>query len=254
MSLSLNLRSDRVNSGAMPTALVTGGGIRVGRAIALALGRAGFDLIVHANRSVPEAREVVRELQAMGRQARVEAADLSLPDAPQQLAARVSHLDLLVNNAATYEHASFASITRARLDRMLSINVVAPFLLTQALVPALKSSGVGCVVNVTDMAVTHSYTSTHFFSHYLASKAALDQLTRAWALELGPAVRVNAVAPGPVAMGEETTAAQQSDILGRIPLGREGRPEDVAQAVVFLAQSPFITGQTLRVDGGLSVA
>ena len=238
----------------MPTALVTGGGIRVGRAIALALGRAGFDVVVHANRSVHEAAEVVAELKALGRLARVEAVDLSLPNGPGQLADRMGALDLLVNSAATYEHANFADITRAQLDRMLSVNVVAPFLLTQALVPALKASGSGCVVNITDMAVTHAYTGTHFFSHYLASKAALDQLTRAWALELGPSIRVNAVAPGPVAMAAETTDAQRSDMLGRIPLRREGRPEDIAQAVVFLAQSPYITGQTLRVDGGLSVA
>jgi len=238
----------------MPTALVTGGGIRVGRAIALALGRAGFDVVVHANRSVREAAGVVAELQALGRTARVEAEDLSLPNGPGQLADQVGPLDLLVNSAATYEHANFADITRAQLDRMLSVNVVAPFLLTQALLPALKASGAGCVVNITDMAVTHAYTATHFFSHYLASKAALDQLTRAWALELGPTIRVNAVAPGPVAMAAETTDAQRSDMLGRIPLRREGRPEDIAQAVVFLAQSPYITGQTLRVDGGLSVA
>ncbi len=226
----------------------------MGRAIALALGRAGFDLVVHANRSVKEAAEVVSELRAMGRTARVEAVDLSHPDGPLELAGRVPGLELLVNSAATYEHSNFADVTRAQLDRMLAINVVAPFLLTQALVPMLKASGAGCVVNITDMAVSHAYTATHFFSHYLASKAALDQLTRAWALELGPTIRVNAVAPGPVAMAAETTNAQRSDILGRIPLRREGRPEDVAQAVVFLAQSPYITGQTLRVDGGLSVA
>ena len=226
----------------------------MGRAIALALGRAGFDVIVHANRSVNEAADVVKELQALGRAARVEAVDLSQPDGPHALAAKVQSLDLLVNSAAAYEHASFADITRAQLDRMLSVNVIAPFLLTQALVPTLKASASACVVNITDMAVSHAYTPTHFFSHYLASKAALDQLTRAWALELGPAIRVNAVAPGPVAMATQTSLGQRSDILTRIPLRREGHPEDVAQAVVFLAQAPYITGQTLRVDGGLSVA
>lgn len=238
----------------MPIALVTGGGIRVGRAIALGLGRAGYDVIVHANRSVKEADEVVRELKALGRSARVEAADLSHPDGPRQLAARVQSLDLLVNSAATYEHANFADITREQLEHMLSVNLVAPFLLTQALLPALQKNASGCVVNITDMAVTHAYTPTHFFSHYLAAKAGLDQLTRAWALELGPSIRVNAVAPGPVAMAAETTTAQKTDMMARIPLRREGRPEDVAQAVVFLAQSPYITGQTLRVDGGLSVS
>jgi pteridine reductase len=237
----------------MPTALVTGGGIRVGRAIALALGRAGFDVIVHANRSVKDAEGVVAELKALGRQARVEQADLSSDDGPATLAARIDAIDVLVNSAASYEHVDFKDVTRAQLERMFAVNVTAPFLLTQALAPKLKAAK-GAVVNITDMAVTHAYTTTHFFSHYLASKAALDQLTRAWALELGPEIRVNAVAPGPVAMAAETTDAQKSDILERIPLKREGRPEDVAQAVVFLAQSPYITGQTLRVDGGLSVA
>ncbi len=226
----------------------------MGRAIALALGRAGFDVIVHAHRSVMEAEAVVAELVALGRTARVEQADLSSPDGPGSLAARVGELQVLVNSAAAYEHVDFSDVTRAQLERMLSVNVVAPFLLTQALRPALEASGAGCVINITDMAVSHAYTATHFFSHYLASKAALDQLTRSWALELGPKIRVNAVAPGPVAMAAETTAAQKSDILGRIPLRREGSPEDVAQAVVFLAQAPYITGQTIRVDGGLSVA
>lgn len=238
----------------MPTALVTGSGIRVGKAIALALGRAGFDLIVHANRSVDDANEVVRELGALGRRARIEAVDLSSSEGPQALASRVAELDLLVNSAARYEHTNFADVTRAQLESMLAVNLVAPFFLTQAFLPKLRASANGAVVNITDMAVSHAYTPTHFFSHYLASKAALEQLTRAWALELGPSIRVNAVAPGPVAMAAETTDSQRSDMLERIPLRREGRPEDVAQAVVFLAQSPYITGQTIRVDGGLSVA
>ncbi|MBL9037081.1 MAG: SDR family oxidoreductase, partial [Archangium sp.] len=120
--------------------------------------------------------------------------------------------------------------------------------------PKLRQAPAACVVNITDMAVTHAYTSTHFFAHYLASKAALDQLTRSWALELGPTIRVNAVAPGPVAMAAETNEAQRADMLQRVPLRREGTPDDVARAVVFLATSSYITGQTLRVDGGLSVA
>lgn len=238
----------------MPTALVTGAGCRIGRSIALALGRAGFDVIVHARRSAAQAEAVAAELQALGRTARVELADLETPDGPASLAARAGEVELLVNNAAAYEHLDFANITREKLLAMLGINVVAPFVLTQALLPALSRSGAGCVVNITDMAVSHAYTATHFFSHYLASKAALEQLTRAWALELGPVVRVNAVAPGPVAMAAETTDQQRQDMMSRIPLRREGRAEDVAQAVVFLAQAPYITGQTLRVDGGLSVS
>ncbi len=236
----------------MPVALVTGSGIRVGRAICLALSRAGYDLLLHVNRSHAEALLLAGELRQFGRTATVVQADLSRPDGPASLASRVDgKLDLLVNSAATYEHANFADVTPEALERMWAVNVRAPFLLTQALLPVLRG---GCVINITDMAVTHAYTPTHFFSHYLATKAALDQLTRSWALELGPDIRVNAVAPGPVAMAGETTSEQRADILERIPLGREGSPDDVAQAVVFLARAPYITGQTLRVDGGLSVA
>lgn len=236
----------------MPLALVTGAGIRVGRAIALALGRAGFDLVLHVNRSLDGAKEVADALAGLGRSARIEQVDLSSPDGPQQLARRVgAKLDVLVNSAAAYAHRSFADITADDFDHMFAVNVRAPFLLTQALLPALKG---GAVVNITDMAVSHAYTPTHFFSHYLAAKAALEQLTRAWALELGPDVRVNAVAPGPVAMAAETSGEQRADILGRIPMKREGSPNDVAEAVVFLAQATYITGQTLRVDGGLSVS
>lgn len=238
----------------MPTALVTGGGIRIGRAICLALGRAGYDVVVHANCSVQDAEGVVRQLATLGRHGRVEQADLSTPDGPQSLGRRLDRLDLLVNNAAAYEHAAFRDVTSDQLERMLAVNVRAPFLLTQAVLPLLEASGRGAVVNVTDMAVSRAYTATHFFAHYLASKAALEQLTRALALELGPKVRVNAVAPGPVAIAAETTPEQRADMLARLPLGREGSPADVAEAVVYLAQAAYVTGQTIRVCGGLSVA
>jgi len=238
----------------MPTALVTGGGIRIGRAICLAVGRAGYDVVVHANRSASEAEGVVRQLATLGRTARVELADLATADGPGRLAARIDRLDLLVNNAAAYEHADFRAITPAQLERMLAVNVRSPFLLTQAVLPLLEASGQGAVVNITDMAVSRAYSASHRFAHYLASKAALEQLTRALALELGPRVRVNAVAPGPVAIAAETTPEQRADMLARLPLGREGSPEDVAEAVVYLAQATYVTGQTIRVCGGLSVA
>ncbi len=237
-------------------ACVTGGGVRIGRAICLALGRAGFDVVVHANRSMDAAREVLRELAALGRQGWVERADFAHPYEVADLASRVCRqhpaLDLLVNSAAHYEHRPFEEVPGDLLRQMITINLEAPFLLTQHLLPALRAAR-GAVVNITDMAVSHAYTPTHLFSHYLATKAALEQLTRSWALELGPEVRVNAVAPGPVAIAGVTTPAQRAEILARIPVGREGSPEDVADATVFLALAPYVTGQTLRVDGGLSV-
>lgn len=242
----------------MPLAVVTGAGVRVGRAIALALGGAGYDVVLHANRSVAQAAEVKALLEAQGRRAWVEPAELADTGAVTALAQRVraAHpaVDLLVNSAAAYAHVDFSDVTPAQLEQMWRVNVAAPFFLTQQLLPALRASKSACVVNITDMAVSHAYTATHFFSHYLASKAALEQLTRSLALELGPAVRVNAVAPGPVAMAQETSDAQRADILRRVPLGREGNPDDVARAVVFLATASYVTGQTVRVDGGLSVA
>jgi pteridine reductase len=242
----------------MALAVVTGAGIRVGRAIALALAQAGFDLVLHANRSVEHAQAVKVEVERLGRAAFVEPADLSDTSAVSALAQRLRErhavIDLVVNSAAAYAHVDFTNVTPEQLEQMYRVNVAAPFFLVQGLLQPLRASRSACVVNITDMAVTHAYTSTHFFSHYLASKAALDQLTRSLALELGPAIRVNAVAPGPVAMAAETTDDQKADILGRIPLRREGSPEDVARAVVFLATAPYVTGQTLRVDGGLSVA
>lgn len=242
----------------MPLAVVTGAGVRVGRSIALALGHAGFDLVLHANRSVDAAAQLKAEVVGLGRRAWVEAADLSDGAAVTALAQRLRtthpRIDLLVNSAAAYAHVDFAEVTPSQLEQMWRVNVAAPFFLVQGLLPALRQSATACVINITDMAVTHAYTSTHFFSHYLASKAALDQLTRSLALELGPTIRVNAVAPGPVAMAAETTTTQRSEMLERVPLRREGQPADVAQAVVFLAQAPYVTGQTLRVDGGLSVS
>jgi len=238
----------------MPVALVTGGGIRIGRAIALALAREGFDLVVHANRSLAAAEEVAREVAALGRTARVEQADLAAPDGPARLAARIDALDLLVNNAAAYEHRGFREISPADLDRMLGVNLRAPFLLTQALLDRLEASDRAAVVNITDMAVSRPYTATHAFAHYLAAKAGLEQLTRALALELAPRVRVNAVAPGPVAIGAETTDSQRAEMLARLPLARAGSPADVAEAVVYLASAAFVTGQTIRVCGGLSIA
>jgi pteridine reductase len=242
----------------MPLALVTGGAVRVGRAISLALAQAGYDLVVHCRRSVSEATALSLELEALGRRCFIEPQDLAEPEGPMALARRVAAahpvLDLLVLSAAAYEHRAFEQVRPEDLERQLQVNVKAPYFLLQGLLPTLRAAPAPSVVAITDMAVTHAYTPTHFFSHYLAGKAALAQLVRAWALELGPGVRVNAVAPGPVAMAAETTAAQRQDILARIPLRREGQPEDVARAVVFLAQAAYVTGHSLAVDGGLSVS
>ncbi|SEU37534.1 SDR family oxidoreductase [Stigmatella erecta] len=238
----------------MATAFVTGAGIRVGRAVARALGQAGYELALHAHRSSQELEALAEELRGQGGRVTLYSADLSNPREVDALGARVraAHpvLDVAVHNAGLYERVAFEAITRAQYQRMLGVNLDAPFFLTQALLPALRAAPAPLVVNITDIggerAVSH-------FAHYSVSKAALIMFTRALAVELAPQVRVNAISPGAVILPEFFDAAERQDVLQRIPLQREGSGEDIARTVLFLArEAPYITGQVFAVDGGRS--
>lgn len=237
----------------MRTALVTGAGIRVGRSIALALARSGFDLILHANRSQQSLEEVAGEIRDLGRKVHCHLADLSDPAAVDELAATVrGHtpvLDLLVHNAALFERIPFAEIGRDAYRRMQAVNLEAPFFLSQGLLPSLLASPAPQIIHVTDIAAERPYTE---HAHYSVSKAGLAMLTRALAVELGPKVRVNAVAPGTVAFPPDYDEAARREILSRIPLAREGSPEDVAGAVLYLVDAPYVSGQVIALDGGRS--
>jgi pteridine reductase len=254
--MALETRGTRKHhSERMPIALVTGAGVRVGRAIALALGQAGFDLLLHVNSSVGPAEEVAQEVRAMGRSASVLRADLGDPLGVESLAATVGRstrvLDLLVHNAGLYEQVPFAEITRQQYQRMLAVNLDAPFFLTQALLPALEAAESPLVVHITDVGAERPAVTG--YAHYAVSKAGLLMLTRALALELAPKVRVNAVAPGAVAFPVDMDEQRRKEELARVPLGRVGTVEDIGRAVVFLAtQAPYITGQVINVDGGRS--
>ncbi|HEY8380058.1 MAG TPA: SDR family oxidoreductase, partial [Nannocystis sp.] len=160
-------------------------------------------------------------------------------------------VDLLVNNAASFEHGRLMARSDADLRRVLEVNLVAPVSLARALAPALTAAG-GAVVNILDVAAVQPWRG---YLDHCTAKAGLAMATRALAVELAPAVRVNGVAPGTVAWPEDDPryaagSAVRERILRAIPLGRIGRPEDVAEAVLFLASSSFITGQVLAVDGG----
>ncbi len=231
-------------------ALVTGAGARVGKAIALALARDGFDVVVHANATSPD--DTVAQIEAMGRRAFVEKADLSDDDAVDALSQRVlkAHpkLDVVVHSAGIFEELAFADITRERFRRMQRINAEAPFFLTQALLPALEGALVVHIVDVT------AHRPLKNFAHYTMAKAALYGLTKALCVELGPRTRVCGIAPGIVASFPKELDDQQRDrIISRIPLKRTGEPDDVARAVVFLARSPYMNGVVLPVDGGWMV-
>jgi len=237
------------------TALVTGAGQRLGQVIALALGRAGADLLVHYHRSDEGANDTVERATALGRKARALAADLSDPASIESLARLISadngRLDILVHCAADYERLPLADITPEKWDGMLDLNLRGPVLLTRALLPLLSRSSMASVVNIVDVAAIKPW-ANHL--HYAVSKAGLAAATRALALELAPGIRVNAVAPGTSLPAVWQTEESLSAIRARTPIRRLATGEEVAAAVVFLAGGPAsLTGQVIAVDGGLSV-
>lgn len=235
-------------------ALVTGAGVRVGRAIALALGRAGADVAVHYRGSQAGAAETAAALTVMGRRAPLVQGDQAADGGPEQIvaqaAAALGGLDLLVLSAAGFERVASAELDRARFEAMLSANLTGPFLLARAAHPHLRAGG--AIVTVLDICGTSQVWPA--YAHYTAAKAGLAAITKLLAVEWAPHIRVNGVAPGFVLPPEGTTEAERAQRVKRIPLGREGSAEDVAGAVLYLAGAPYVTGQILAVDGGRSAA
>ncbi|MFQ5688773.1 MAG: SDR family NAD(P)-dependent oxidoreductase [Gemmatimonadota bacterium] len=233
-----------------PRALVTGGGVRVGRAIALALGAAGFDVAVHYHGSGDAASSTVAQLRSSGRRTLRLRADLSDPDQIealfQQLSSQWPHLDLLVNSAAIFPRARPEEVRIREWDRLFALNVRAPFLCARAAVQLMGERG-GCVVNIADVAAFEAWPA---HAGYAATKAALVSLTRSLALAWAPRIRVNAVAPGAVLLPEGTSREEAARAAARAALGRVGSAADVAEAVVYLSRAQYVTGEVLRVDGG----
>ena len=233
-------------------ALVTGGAVRVGRALSLALARAGATVAVHCHGSQPEGERLVAELVQEGARADLFAADLTADGAPEALVAAVGAklgpLGILVNSAARFDRARFLETPAALLDAAWALNTRAPYLLAQAAARAMLPGG-GHILNILDIGGT--FQPWQGYSAYCMTKAALGMLTQCLALELAPAIRVNAVAPGTV-MPPEAMAPEELRLLReRIPLQRFGTPEDIAQTALFLLTGPtFITGQIIAVDGG----
>jgi pteridine reductase len=240
----------------MGVALVTGAGVRVGRAIAFQLAQAGYDVHLHVNSSLEEAEHLQKQLEEMGRKAWVWQADLSveaqMADLVEQVQKISPALDVLVNNAGLFERVPFRSITREAYQRMQAINLEAPFFLTQRFLDALGNARDPLVVNIGDIGGDRPIPN---YAHYSVSKAGLLMFTRALAVELAPRIRVNAVSPGTVAFPEDMGADTREKIIARIPMQREGSPTDIARAVRFLAEgAPYITGQVINVDGGWSAS
>jgi pteridine reductase len=234
--------------------LVTGGAVRIGRAIARAFAEAGSDVVVHYRNSAAQAQEAAAEIRALGVRAALVQGDQARDGDPERIVAQAVHahgrLDALVCNAAQFEEAPAAELTRARFDALLAVNLSGPFQLARAAWPFLRQRQ-GSIVNLLDLCGTAQVWERT--AHYAASKAGLAALTRQLALEWAPDVRVNAVAPGAILLSESLPGPRRERILSRIPAGRLGTPEEVARAVLFLATEPFVTGQVLAVDGGRSV-
>jgi pteridine reductase len=234
-------------------ALVTGGGQRVGRAIALALGRAKMRVAVHYHSSKSGAESTAQAIRESGGDAVLLQANLDDRDEARRLAddalAALGGLDLFVASAASFERIPYAAVDDDAFDRSLSLNLASPFALAQRLSPALRASR-GSIVFITCTSATAPFKN---YLPYVVSKGALRQLMRTLALELAPDVRVNAVAPGTVLPPESMDAAAVERLVRQIPLARHGEADDVADAVLYLARAGFVTGEELVVDGGRTV-
>jgi pteridine reductase len=238
------------------TGLVTGGARRVGAAITRRLHAAGANVLVHYRDSDSDAAKLVAELNGVRpKSAATVKAELLAPIAPRALVSAAlesfGRLDLLVNNASAFFPVTFGAIEASHWEELVGSNLRAPlFIAQQAAVELAKREG--AIVNIVDI---HAERPLKGYPVYSIAKAGLAAMTRSLALELAPRVRVNGVAPGANAWPEDGQfdPAERERVIVTTPLGRTGTPEDIAQAVHFLACAPYITGQILAVDGGRSI-
>ncbi|MFH1070616.1 MAG: SDR family oxidoreductase [Candidatus Glassbacteria bacterium] len=229
-------------------ALVTGGARRIGRAIALALSRTGYDIALHYSSSAVEAQSTAEQIRAQGTACETFRCDLERPDQLLALVDRVVEkmpgLELLVNNASVFRRGSIAETDPLLFDSHLAVNLRAPFFLTREFA---ARCGRGQVINLLDSRIDRD---DFAYAAYTITKKALAALTRIAAREFGPAIRVNAVAPGPVLPPAGESQAAFLRIAGGVPLARPGSPELVARSVLYLLENDYLTGQVIYVDGG----
>jgi NAD(P)-dependent dehydrogenase (short-subunit alcohol dehydrogenase family) len=231
--------------------LITGAARRVGRGIAADLARHGWGVAVHYGNSAGEAHELVDQLQAGGARALAVQADLACEGEVALLVERAARglgpLTCLVNNASIFEDDSALGATRASWDRHMEINLRAPFVLTQSFARQLPRGAGGNVVNIIDERV---WNLTPHFVSYTLSKSALWTLTQTLALALAPAIRVNAIGPGPVLPSHYQSPASFERLCAAMPLRRGTSPAEIASVIRFLVAAPSVTGQMIALDGG----
>jgi pteridine reductase len=243
------------NSDNHPVALVTGGAVRVGAAIVRELAARDYRVAIHANTSLDRAQELVSELTNAGHDAAAFGADLRDEEATRAMIDRArrhfGRLDALVNSAATWSPTPLDTVMADDVRRFFEINTLSTFVCCQhaGLIMAQQQQG-GAIVNMGDWAVERPYRD---HSAYFISKGAISTLTRMFAVELAPKVRVNAVLPGPVLFPDNVSEADRRRAIAGTLLGRAGRPENVARAVAALLENDFVTGVCLPVDGGRTI-
>lgn len=239
-------------------AVVTGAAHRLGKAVAAALAEQGCHLVVHYGRSEEQAAQTVEELSNLGVEAVALSADLSLEQEIEGLFDRIeSHfgrLDILVNSAASFERQAFESVAAADWDRVMEVNLRAPFLCARQGVRLMAAGHLaggppGMILNIVDLSAVSAWPG---YVQHGVSKAGLLHLTRIMARELGPAVRVNAILPGAILPppGLKTESEEWRQMGESLPVGRTGEPAQVGHTAVFLAENDFITGEVIYVDGG----
>jgi NAD(P)-dependent dehydrogenase (short-subunit alcohol dehydrogenase family) len=238
-------------SGRQQAALVTGAGRRIGRAIALGLAQAGWDVAIHFRSSRAEAEETAAQVRALGRRAALLECDLADEGAVRGLLARaidaLGPIGCVVNNASLFEYDSAADFSPALLATHMQANVGAPILLAQALHAATPAGAQSVVINLLDQKLANLNPD---YLSYTLSKAALQAATTMLAQALAPSVRVAGVAPGITMVSGDQSEAGFARAHQATPLGRSSTPQDVADAVCYLASARAVTGTTLLVDGG----
>ena len=235
-------------------ALITGGK-RIGAVVATTLAKAGADVALVYNRSLAEAAETESAVNGLGRRAVLVQADVSneraCSDAVATTVSELGRLDILINMASLYASKPFADLTAADWDRQLAVDLRAAFLFAHAAAPHMKTAGGGRIINFADWIAASARPRYPGYTPYYVAKSGVKALTETLALELaGDQILVNAIAPGPILAPPEMSKEESDAVVKSTPLGRWGGEDEIAKAVMFLIHSDFVTGETIRVDGG----
>jgi NAD(P)-dependent dehydrogenase (short-subunit alcohol dehydrogenase family) len=235
-------------------ALITGGK-RIGAVVATTLAKAGADVALVYNRSLAEAAETESAVNGLGRRAILVQADVTderaCSDAVATTVRELGRLDILINMASLYAEKPFAELTADDWDRQLAVDLRATFLFAHAAAPAMRKAGGGRIINFSDWVAASARPRYPGYTPYYVAKSGVKALTETLALELaGDQILVNAIAPGPILAPPEMSKADSDAVVKSTPLGRWGGEDEIAKAVMFLIHSDFVTGETIRVDGG----